>query len=432
MSSNSNDDDDTRFTSGCLPRADSDTIDSMDPGDDTSDRCKDDPSLLTASSTSAGSGADVCVNFERASSTCTGMSSITCRHPEDLVGAQLYPNAYALLQAETTSPQLLETAKEVDDQEVVDEKAHAKCILALTRRFSSKISSADSEVEPEDDDATHPTVSSTADPGCSEAFQETDPSKRDGTDLTSSKLQVSSGGESMNVFFQKVIARKEEKTEDVVPQEGEEEGGASSPIEPSMVDSSTTARPPRSTQPSESRPGAFLVLPQGGYADHNATVDDIESLEEGQPHQTSSGAGSNTDDGLLLNATLVDKDDQILVQAEPALKGFRAIVANERFKCLAAFVVLVLIAIAVTVALLVTRRGKKNEVVSVIEVVNLTPYGCGTHLLKQADYRGNISVTETGKACQVRRPFPFPIHAHMDRIVTIHALLQDTACPFHS
>lgn len=145
--------------------------------------------------------------------------------------------------------------------------------------------------------------------------------------------------------------------------------------------------------------------------------------EEGHSpfHTTSSNDDNNNShsstEEVLLSATLVpdsspmnrdDMEEQQLevhplgeiMEAKPAPEGFRAIVSNKRFKYLLASFVSVVIVATVTPLALLIPKSKEKQSTQQVTVVQNTDRECGTRWLKQADYRGQVNVTETGKTCQ--------------------------------
>ena len=153
-------------------------------------------------------------------------------------------------------------------------------------------------------------------------------------------------------------------------------------------------------------PGAVAVYPNGeGNDSSNQDADDEETGGDTNGSSTDGGnAVVNPDqpptmDEMLFSATLVEEGQEnngqnngLLVEAKPALEGFQAIVRNERFKYVAAFFCLILLAIVVPVALLVPDSPSTEDVDEALL--------CGSASLSQTDYRGDISVTESGKNCQ--------------------------------
>ena len=104
------------------------------------------------------------------------------------------------------------------------------------------------------------------------------------------------------------------------------------------------------------------------------------------------------------------------MDAEPALQGFKAIVANQKFKYLVAFVLVAIIAIVVPVVIF--SRGD----VTIEEALQ-----CGSRNVNQANYRGKVAVTHTGIPCQ-RWDEQFP-HSHSyDPITTNSTELEENYC----
>lgn len=153
-------------------------------------------------------------------------------------------------------------------------------------------------------------------------------------------------------------------------------------------------------------PGAVAVYPHGEGNDISNRDNDDEETGGGTN-------GSSTDDGnavvnsdqpptldeVLFSATLVEEGQEnngqnngLLVEAKPALEGFQAIVRNERFKYVAIFFCVILLAIVVPVALLVPDSSPREDLDE--------DQMCGSASVSQTDYRGEISVTRSGKICQ--------------------------------
>ena len=109
------------------------------------------------------------------------------------------------------------------------------------------------------------------------------------------------------------------------------------------------------------------------------------------------------DEEMLYQAHLVDLDD--VVDAVPAPKGFKALLANKKFKYLVALIIILIVAIVVPVVL--TAEGDVT-----VEIVQ-----CGSREIKQANYRGNVAVTITGKTCQ-RWDVQTPHRHDLDPFVT--------------
>jgi hypothetical protein len=196
--------------------------------------------------------------------------------------------------------------------------------------------------------------------------------------------------EKLKVVVNEMI---EAYTEDTVNSMAAQEEGAESVDAPEQAPSSenqapTTAAPlpglTRTSLPRHvSRPGAMAVYPSGHTPD--AAVDDIELESESSVTDVEAGGNETTNEEVLLKATLVDDSEHEVVEAEPALKGFRAIVANSRFKYLAALFLLVLLAVVIPVALFAPSDAP-------IAPANVTtvlsgPLVCGTRETKQTDYR---------------------------------------------
>ena len=97
-------------------------------------------------------------------------------------------------------------------------------------------------------------------------------------------------------------------------------------------------------------------------------------------------------------ATLVggnSDEENVLVEAKPALEGFAAIFRNKRFKYVAALFLILVLSIAIPVGLLV----KKEDGSAIFTTVDSTLI-CGSRDVRQTDYRGTKATTETGKTCQ--------------------------------
>jgi len=116
------------------------------------------------------------------------------------------------------------------------------------------------------------------------------------------------------------------------------------------------------------------------------------------------------DAGLLVSAILVIDDPNAkaedngqgssffsLVEASRAPEGFEAIVANKFFKHIVIGLFVILSALIILVAMLVPKENdiKENDVIQ----LNETQIACGTRKHRQADYRGNISITVDTNAC---------------------------------
>lgn len=127
-------------------------------------------------------------------------------------------------------------------------------------------------------------------------------------------------------------------------------------------------------------PGTMAVYPAGA----------TEGEEEQAPETSTNDVELQATGEQIHTATLVEHEE--VVEAEPALKGFKAIVTNRKFKYLAALFLIVLLAIVIPVA--VTSGGDEQVTLEVLQEP------CGTREKKQSDYRGTINVTSTGKTCQ--------------------------------
>ena len=155
----------------------------------------------------------------------------------------------------------------------------------------------------------------------------------------------------------------------------------------------------------EARPGAYAHAGIGTAP----TAEDIAGHSE-DPQLVTDTAGSS----YLASATLVpeeeDNDDENpralqqepeLVEAMPALKGFRAIWANKRFKYIAAlFVCVFLVAIIVIVVPVVMMTTGNDDPTSTSTNNATSVLVCGTRQSNQADYRGTIGTTESHRTCQ--------------------------------
>ena len=160
--------------------------------------------------------------------------------------------------------------------------------------------------------------------------------------------------------------------------------------------------PPRRPARPNTVPGAVAVYPAGALIGG-----DLESAITEGSHQTGSNRSlhheEDATDHHIVSATLVDGDDDhprhsghgdLVVEAKPALQGFAAIVRNERFKYVAAFFFLVLLAIVLPLALVLPGKiTVEGEMVDPSLV-------CGSRLMHQSDYRGTKNVTENGRTCQ--------------------------------
>jgi len=159
-----------------------------------------------------------------------------------------------------------------------------------------------------------------------------------------------------------------------------------------------TATRPRA--PAE--PGAVAIGPVAGG---NGGGNDFELTEEEQQMQAQNSqedpedppsAGLNPEEHLV-NATLVqEQSSHLLVEAQPSLEGFKAIVHNRKFKYLMAFIILVFLAVVVPIVVVIPKKNSGGDSVTAAEVLATS---CGTAALNQTEYRGNISMTEDGRAC---------------------------------
>ncbi|CAB9499427.1 Apolipoprotein(a) (Fragment) [Seminavis robusta] len=153
------------------------------------------------------------------------------------------------------------------------------------------------------------------------------------------------------------------------------------------------------------QPGAVAVFPLGDITDiHLYTDDDTNTLpssssDSTSQHMSSTDLASGQD--VLLNATLVQPEESTgdhatlaitptheVVEAKPALEGFRAIVANKKFKFVCLGFIIMLLAVVIPVAL---REP---------DTIPLDSTKCGTRESNQADYRGTIARTEANEQCQ--------------------------------
>jgi len=96
----------------------------------------------------------------------------------------------------------------------------------------------------------------------------------------------------------------------------------------------------------------------------------------------------------LRNEDASDEEAQEVFEAKPALEGYQALIHNKRFKLVVAAILLIPLAIILPLVLTVGAKG--NTTVETVSNFTL----CGTRELNQADYRGEISVTESGDTCQ--------------------------------
>lgn len=156
---------------------------------------------------------------------------------------------------------------------------------------------------------------------------------------------------------------------------------------------------------SNGHPGAFAVAGINAVSNSNDNVncDDfmLGMLEEGNGSQDTSSTHSLTasEELRLFKATLVEPDTDNVVKAEPAPTGFRAIMADKKAKFGVVFLVCLILAIVIPVMLLTTSSPPTTPIDGV--VVNITLIeACGSDALKQADYRGTVAITESGKTCQ--------------------------------
>lgn len=147
-------------------------------------------------------------------------------------------------------------------------------------------------------------------------------------------------------------------------------------------------------------PGAVHICTAGSVSDRRDPDD--EDPRPLSSHDASSLDGTGTTSERLFTATLVNESfikrntsrDPILmddlVEAVPAYEGFRAIVANHRFKYVVGCFLLVLLAVVLAVSLVL-----KND-----HVPAMTIQECGSARLQQRDYRGTSATTVSGLTCQ--------------------------------
>jgi len=169
------------------------------------------------------------------------------------------------------------------------------------------------------------------------------------------------------------------------------------------------------------QPGAFSVTPPASFSTsfssahqdpsernitRGATVREEEMDESARQSFASMGETIATSPlDHLVSAELVtsrhlrnedasDEESQEVFEAKPALEGYQALIHNKRFKLVVAAILLIPLAIILPLVLTVGAKGNTT----VETVTNFTL--CGTRELNQADYRGEISVTESGDTCQ--------------------------------
>ena len=145
-------------------------------------------------------------------------------------------------------------------------------------------------------------------------------------------------------------------------------------------------------------PGAVAVGTSGPEPDQDG-VDEERGISEVVPDGTNAASSTVQNEENLFEATLVEdeeprnNDDALLVEAHPALEGFHAIVKNERFKYVACCFCVIVLALVIPLAVLLPRSSSSVDVEAA--------YLCGSLSIRQTDYIGDISVTESGRTCQV-------------------------------
>ena len=180
--------------------------------------------------------------------------------------------------------------------------------------------------------------------------------------------------------------------------EGENSGEITSTNAPTLM--ILRRDPPRLSSPPQT--GAITIQSNNpstsnGHAGHQA-VRSSQAQPNGSDEEENRGGQEGSSDPHLFSATLVPEEE--VVHAEIAPKGFRAMWANKWFRYSAAFVLVAVIVIIVSVVL--TAPGQT--------VVVQEDDGCGSLSVAFSNYRGKISTTVKGYTCQ-RWDSQFP-HEH--------------------
>ncbi|CAB9524868.1 Hepatocyte growth factor-like protein [Seminavis robusta] len=120
----------------------------------------------------------------------------------------------------------------------------------------------------------------------------------------------------------------------------------------------------------------------------------MENLGQQGMDSSVSQVAADAEAQQMLRATLVEEDDGEIVYAKPALDGFQALIHNPKSKWVLLAIVLIILAIVIPVALLAPSASSREDDPDNLNVT------CGFASAWQANYQGNLNVTESGASCQ--------------------------------